>query len=76
MTTADPTIGKMEIITKASDYKDVDGVKMSHVSTVELPQGMQMITKIGSYKVNGDVKKELFDLPEEIKALKAKDDDK
>ena len=35
-----------------------------------------MITKIGSYKVNGDVKKELFDLPEEIKALKAKDDDK
>lgn len=76
MTTADPTMGKMVVITKAGDYKDVDGVKMSHLSTVELPQGMQMITKIDNYKINGDVKKDLFDLPEDIKALKDKSDDK
>ena len=76
MTTDDPTVGKMVIVTKASDYKDVDGVKMSHVSTVELPQGMQMITKINAYDVNGDVKKDLFDLPEEIQALKEKNEDK
>ncbi len=69
-TVSDPNIGKMEVVTKVSDYADFDGVKMSKVSTVELPQGMQMVTKMDEIKVNGDIDNKLFDLPAEIEELK------
>ena len=51
---------------------------MSHTSTVEMSNGMQMITEIEEFTVNSDVKDSLFDLPDEIKELKedAKSDDK
>jgi hypothetical protein len=70
MTAADPMVGKMEIVSKQSDYQDVSGVLMSHATTVELPQGMQMITKIDSFETNGEIDEKLFELPEEIKELK------
>ena len=70
MTQSDPMMGKMEIISKQTDYKEVAGVKMSHATTVELPQGMQMITEIETFEANGKIDEKLFELPEEIKELK------
>ncbi len=69
-TVSDPNVGKMEVVTKVSEYADFDGVKMSQVSTVELPQGMQMVTKMDEIKINSDIDSKLFDLPASIEELK------
>ncbi len=70
MTTSDPMMGKMEIVSKQSDYKEVAGVLMSHSTTVELPTGVQMITELTDIDINGKVDEKLFELPEDIQKLK------
>jgi len=70
MTLVDPAQGKMEIVSKISDYKEVGGVKFAHTTAALLPIGMTMMTKIETMEVNSDIDKELFQLPEEIKELK------
>jgi len=70
MTQSDPMVGKMEIVSKQSDYKEVSGVKMSHSTTIELPTGMSMITEIETYEANGEIDKSLFEIPDAIKELK------
>lgn len=70
ITQVDPMQGKMEIVSKMSDYKEVGGIKVPHSTTAELPMGISMVTEIESYDVNGKVDEKLFELPDEIKELK------
>ncbi len=63
-------MGKLEVVNKIGDYKDVDGLKVSHKSTAELPIGMTVVTSIKSIKIDGDIADSKFDLPDEIKELK------
>ena len=63
-------MGKLEVVSVMSDYKDVDGFKMSHKTVGKLPNGMTQEVKITSYKINGKIDDKTFDLPDEIKALK------
>ncbi len=62
--------GEIEIVTKIGDYKEVDGIKFAHTTTVELPQGMgEMISETEEIKVNLKVDNSVFELPEDIKDL-------
>ena len=68
--TAVSQMGKMEIVSKLSDYRDVGGVKMPHKTAAELPQGMTLETNIESMEANSEIDDAIFELPEEIKELK------
>ena len=63
-------MGNMEVVSKIGDYKEVGGVKMSHSTTVELPQGMSMVQTMEKIEVNPEIKSDVFALPEEIVDLK------
>ena len=63
-------MGPMEMVSKLSDYREVSGVQMAHSTTVELPNGMSLVTEVESMEANGEIDSSKFDLPEEIKALK------
>jgi hypothetical protein len=76
MTIVDPAQGKMEIVSKISDYKEVGGVKVAHTTTADLPIGISLVTEIESYEMNGEIDKSLFELPEEIQELLKEKEDK
>lgn len=63
-------MGKLEIVSVMSDFKDVDGYKMSHKTVGKLPNGMTQEVSIKSFKINTEIPAKTFELPEEIKALK------
>ncbi len=75
--TAASQMGKMEIVSKLSDYRDVSGIKMPFMTMAELPQGMTLQTEIVSMEANAEIDDSKFELPDEIKELvtDAKDDD-
>lgn len=68
--TQDTPQGAMEITTMMDDYKEVNGMKMPHTSTVEFPNGMSMVTKTEEVKVNVEIDDDTFKLPTEIQELK------
>ncbi len=69
MTQVSP-MGKIEIVSKIGDYRDLDGLKMSYETTAELPNGISFATKINSAKRNVEIADSKFELPDEIKELK------
>ncbi len=62
-------MGKMEVMVMVEDYRDVNGLKISHKSTVELPVGMSIVTQVESID-NSELPESTFELPDEIKELK------
>ncbi len=69
MTAANP-MGKMEVVSKLSDYRDVGGVKMPFHTAAELPQGMTLETTMESIEANTKIDDSQFALPKEIEELK------
>ncbi len=63
-------MGPMEIVSKMGDYKEVAGVQMPHSTTLELPNGMSMVTNLEEVKGNIEIADSEFALPDDIKALK------
>ncbi len=71
MTAVSPQ-GEFESTSRISDYRDVNGVKMPFKTEADLPNSMVMLNELESIESNADIADSLFDLPEEIKALKSK----
>lgn len=65
-------LGKMEIVTLVTDYRKVGDLLVSFKSEQALPNNMTQVITIESVEVNVDVDEGKFELPEEIKKLKAK----
>lgn len=68
--TQESQMGAMEIVSKFSDYQEVKGIKYAYVSTIELPNGIELVTKIESVEVDPSIEASKLELPEEIKELK------
>ena len=68
--TAITAMGDMEIVSTTGEYKDVDGIKMAHKSTAELPNGMTQDVTFESIRLNQPVPEGKFDLPEDVQELK------
>lgn len=64
-------MGDMPISVLVGEYKEVDGIKMPMLATQTL-QGMQMKLVTESVQHNTTLAADAFELPEEVKALKAK----
>ena len=61
--------GELQVETTYQDYRDVDGIKMSYVSVQKLgPQALEI--QVTSFKVNPKLASDVFEVPEEVKALK------
>lgn len=65
-------LGKMEIVTLVSDYRKVGDLLVSFKSEQALPNNMTQVITIESVEVNVDVDESKFELPEDIKKMKAK----
>lgn len=76
ITMVDPNQGKLEIVTKLADFKEIAGIQVAHSSTQELPMGISMVTTIDSYEVNSEIDESVFAIPDEIKELMNEKDDK
>lgn len=64
-------MGEIPIVATASEYREVDGVKMPFKATQDM-MGRQISVTIEEVKHNVDVPKEKLALPADIKALAAK----
>jgi outer membrane lipoprotein-sorting protein len=73
-TTIESQMGKIQLSSFPTDYRDVDGVKISFKTTMDV-MGQQRIVTIRSIEHNVDLPADRFALPEEIKALVAKQKD-
>ncbi|MGI9517625.1 MAG: hypothetical protein ACR2NP_11300 [Pirellulaceae bacterium] len=62
-------MGPMEMVSKLSDYREVAGVQMPHATTVELPNGMSLVTEVEKMEANSVIEDSVFALPDEIKDL-------
>lgn len=51
----DSPMGEIEITVDVGDYKEVDGYKWSHKTTVNLPGGMQQVTEVESIQTNVEI---------------------
>lgn len=61
--------GELQVETTYQDYRDVDGIKMSYVSVQKLgPQTLEI--QVTSFQVNPKLASDVFEVPEEVKALK------
>lgn len=69
MTAVSPQ-GEFESTSRISDYRDVNGVKMPFKTESDLPNSMVMLTELESVETNVELADSVFDLPEDIKALK------
>ena len=69
MTAVSPQ-GEFESTSRISDYRDVKGIKMPFKTESDLPNSMVMVAEIESIETNGEIADSVFDLPEDIKALK------
>lgn len=65
-------VGKLEIVTMISDYRDVDGMKVSFKSEQKLPNNMTQSITLESVEVNKDLDGEKFALPEAIQKMKSR----
>lgn len=63
-------MGQLEIVTKYSDYREIDGLKFSFKGKSELPNNMVQEMEFSSIKLNSEVSPDAFKLPEEVKGLK------
>lgn len=63
-------VGEMELVTTIADYKDTDGVKIPHLVTVKLPNGMSQEVKFESYKLNTAIADDILAVPAEVAKLK------
>ncbi|MCZ6653312.1 MAG: hypothetical protein O7D91_09845 [Planctomycetota bacterium] len=64
-------MGEFDMIIYSEDYRPVDGVQYSHKSRVEI-MGQKRVVTIESIEHNVEMPKDIFKLPDEIKALVAK----
>jgi hypothetical protein len=62
--------GEFESVSRLSDYRDVNGVKMPFKTEADLPNSMVMVTELQSVEANSDVGDDAFELPDDVKALK------
>ncbi len=69
--TQDSQIGKVEIETRVSDYREVEGLKMPFKITQKM-QGITQELSIKSVEINTTVDEAKFAIPEEVKALMKK----
>ncbi len=69
--TAETPMGEMESETSFSDYKNVDGVLISHTRTIS-QMGQEVVYVVDEVKQNVDIPKDTFDLPDAIKELVTK----
>ncbi|MBN2433009.1 MAG: hypothetical protein JXQ27_16175 [Acidobacteria bacterium] len=67
-TTIEGPMGTIQLVAYPSDYREVDGVKMSFKTTMEI-MGQTRVLSITSMEHNVDMPADRFDLPAEIKAL-------
>lgn len=65
-------VGKMEIETSVSDYRKVGDLMVSFKSEQKLPNNMTQMITIESVDLNKEIEDSKFELPEEIKKMKAK----
>lgn len=65
-------MGKMTITSMVSDYRKVGDIMVSHKSEQSLPNNMTQVMTLDSVKINVDIDESKFELPEQIKKLKAK----
>ncbi len=64
-------MGEFDMIIYSEDYRPVDGLQYAHKSRIEV-MGQKRVITIESIEHNVDMPKDRFKLPEEIKALVAK----
>lgn len=69
--TQDSQIGKVEIETRVSDYREVEGLKMPFKITQKM-QGITQELVIKSVEINTSIDDAKFAIPEEVKALMKK----
>lgn len=65
-------VGKLEIVTMVSDYRDVDGMKISFKSEQKLPNNMTQSITLESVEINKQISADKFALPETIQKMKDK----
>lgn len=65
-------VGKLEIVTMVSDYRDVDGMKISFKSEQKLPNNMTQSITLESVEINKKIDDGKFALPDAIQKMKAK----
>lgn len=63
-------VGEIELVTTIGDYKDVEGVKIPHLVTIKLPNGMTQEIKFDSYKLNSGIADDLLAVPADVAKLK------
>jgi outer membrane lipoprotein-sorting protein len=61
-------MGKIPVVTDIEDYRPVDGV-MTPFRTVQKAMGQQMVMTIDSLSQNVELPKDIFNVPDDIKAL-------
>ena len=64
-------MGEFDMIIYSEDYRPVDGVQYAHKSRIEI-MGSKRVVTIDSIEHNVEIPTDLFTLPDEIKALVAK----
>jgi len=65
-------LGPIDIDSFMTDYREVDGVMVPH-EVSQAMMGTKQVMKIKSTKINGDLDKDAFAAPEEVKKLLKKD---
>lgn len=69
MTIAKSQMGEIPMESWYSDFKEVDGVKMPHKTTISGAMGMQIIMTIESLKQNVALAPDAFKMPDEVAKL-------
>ena len=69
-------MGEIEIKTMLSEYKEVGGIKVPHKIEAQFPNGISQLVVFDKVEVNPEVDEKMFAVPDEIKALMPKDEDK
>ncbi|HOZ09041.1 MAG TPA: hypothetical protein PKW75_12200 [candidate division Zixibacteria bacterium] len=70
--TVEHQMGQIPITVYMTDYRNVDGMKMPFLTTMDV-MGQTRAIKVDSVAHNVELKPGLFDLPEDIKALMTKE---
>ena len=74
--TAQSAMGAMQVDSYPTDYKEVDGIKIPHKMTQELPNGMKIEVEFTEIELNPEFEDATFALPKSIQKLVEKQKEK
>lgn len=69
MTVAKSPMGEIPMESWYAEYKEVDGIKVPHKTTISSAMGMQIVMTIDSLKHNAELPADAFAMPDEVKKL-------